>query len=293
MTDIMPAGDAKALPKAIDKGKPNSEKPPLGEDGAALSQPQAARLVNVTFQVNDASLTGFPSQHRLLQGFESANASTETADHKGPEFPLNVPYDPEQAYRTADGKPTQRGEQLQQEAKNLLQSVAKPDGSLSLVDHGKIMDEIAQNKDLSEADKWYLYKQVCNEERKGRNKDGGLIPGTQATRVLFDAAKPTGLPESGKGDVVRHIIIDPTNDGYHGGLVYNGGSWRSGYMQGQWGIHFHEDIEKPIVNLFRGQGIGVDDGDEQASYRQLRALRAMQSGGFNAYSKAWNEGFAK
>jgi hypothetical protein len=238
-------------------------------------------------------LKGFASEKDLLSDFHDDQSGKSDRAGVGPEFPLKNAYDPEAAYKTKDGKATLRGAELQEEARKLIHEIAKPDGSLSLPDHGKIMGEIAQNKSLSEADKWYLYKQVCKQEAGGRDEHGKLIPGTQATRVLFDTAKPTGLPESGKGDVVRHVIIDPTNDSYHGGLVYGGSSWRAGYMTGGSGIFFHERIEKPLVNFSRGQGLGSDAGDEQASYRQLKALQAMQKGGFNAYAHTWNEEFGK
>jgi hypothetical protein len=295
MSELLPPGDAKAVPKPGDKEAGACKETPLVKAGEALSRPQEASFSNALriASAYELSLAGLASQDQLLASLIAANDTKECTVPKNPEFPLKEPYDSEQAYQRTDGKPTKRGEELQKEATRLLKAAAKPDNSLSLRDHGKIMDSIAQNKDLSEADKWYLYKQVCRQEAGSRDSHGILIPGTHALRVLFDSEKPTGLPESGKGDVVRHIIIDPTNDGYHGGLVYGSASWRSGYKKGEEGIHFHEETEKPWVNFVRGQGSGVDVGDEQASYRQLAALRAMQTGGFNAYSKTWNEGFAK
>lgn len=263
----------------------------MGKAGQALSSPADARLIAAGPSASDKTMANFPGEHTLLA--QIGAPADKTALPKGPTFPLSGPYDAEKPYTGPDGKPTKRGEDLQKEAKDLVDKASKPDGSLSLRDHGKIMESIAKQPGLSEADKWYMYQQVCKLESKGRDADGRLIPGTHEHRVLFDAEKPTGLPESGKGDVVRHIIINPTNDGYHGGLVYGSSSWRAGYQKGEDGIQFHERVEKPIVNFLRGQGFGSDAGDEQASYRQLEALRAMQTGGFNAYSRVWNEKFAK
>jgi hypothetical protein len=268
-------------------------KTPLARAGASLSNPKDAALAYPTNTSRDHTLSGFTPEDQLLAHFDRGTRQTGDASPPDPEFPLKAAYNPETPYQTKEGKPTQRGEELQKEAQQLIRGVAKPDGSLSLRDHGKIMEDIAQDKKLSEADKWYLYKQVCKQEALGRDEHGKLIPGTHATRVLFDSEKPTGLPESGKGDVVRHIIIDPTNDSYHGGLVYGSSSWRAGYMSGESGINFHERVEKPLVNFARGQGFGSDPGDEQASLRQLKALTAMQQGGFDAYAKSWNEGFGK
>lgn len=286
------ASDASSSPP-LENQSDKTQKSPLANAGASLSNPNDAALANRTNNARESTLKGFTPEHQLLASLVTGGKQAGDAAPPGPEFPLKAAYNPETPYQTKEGKPTQRGEELQKEAKQLIQAVAKPDGSLSLRDHGKILDAIAHNKELSEADKWYLYKQVCKQEATGRDEHGKLIPGTHATRVLFDSEKPTGLPESGKGDVVRHIVIDPTDDSYHGGLVYGGSSWRAGYMSGESGIEFHERVEKPLVNFTRGQGLGSDPGDEQASYRQLKALRAMQQGGFNAYAKSWNEGFGK
>lgn len=260
----------------------------LSSSGACLSKPDEAGILKQKGQ-GDKVPQGFSDGSKLLAGM---NAHPAEAPSNGPEFPLKGLYNSEQPYLKPDGKPTARGEELQKEAGKLVAEAAKPDGSLSLKDHGKIMQSIADNKNLSEADRWYLYKQVCKLESEGRDDDGRLIPGTQKYRVLFDSEKPSGLPASGKGDVVHHIIIDPTNDSYHGGLVYGSSSMRAGYMRGEKGIFVHERIEKPLVNLLRGEGL-INHGDEEASFRQLKALRAMQQGGFKAYSQSWNDGFGK
>jgi hypothetical protein len=290
------AGDQASRSEAGEHG----DRSALTAAGAALSRPGDAAVLKSKLADQEVP-PGFSAGHSLLAGLSAAKGSekgpetaakgAETAD-KGPEFPIKVPYNAEAAYQV-DGKPTRRGEELQSQALDLVKGAAKSDGSLSLKDHGKIMDHIARDKSLSEADKWYVYKQVCKLEAGGRDHEGLLVPGTRNYRVLFDAARPTGLPESGKGDVVRHIIIDPTNDSYHGGLVYGSSSWRAGFMRGENGIYFHEEIEKPLVNMLRGEGFGVNRGDEAASQRQLKALRAMQQGGFGAYSRSWNEGFAQ
>jgi hypothetical protein len=255
----------------------------------ALSHPEQARTAGKNFPGQTAGLEHFPEQHKLLAQIHET--TSEERRPSGPTFPLKEAYDPKQGY-IIDGKPTAHAQELQHEAKELLAGVAKPDGSLSLKDHAKIMDAIADNKKLTEADKWFLYKEVCDLERQGRNAQGHLIPGTKNYRVLFDAEKPTGIPESLKGDVVRHVIIDPTNDGYHGTLAYGSPGWRSGFMQGEDGIFFHEHIEKPLINKWRS-GRFVDRGDEEESHRQLRALRAMQQGGFNAYAESWRHSFAE
>lgn len=279
------AGDQASRSEAVEHG----DRSALTAAGAALSRPGDAAVLKS--KLGDQKVPpGFSADHSLLAGLSVAEGAEVAA--KGPEFPIKVPYNAEAAYQV-DGKPTRRGEELQSQALDLVKGAAKSDGSLSLKDHGKIMDHIAQDKSLSEADKWYVYKQVCKLEAGGRDQDGLLVPGTRNYRVLFDTARPTGLPESGKGDVVRHIIIDPTNDSYHGGLVYGSSSWRAGFMRGENGIYFHEEIEKPLVNMLRGEGFGVNRGDEAASQRQLKALRAMQQGGFSAYSRLWNEGFAQ
>ncbi|MDR3615363.1 MAG: hypothetical protein P4L53_17525 [Candidatus Obscuribacterales bacterium] len=92
------------------------------------------------------------------------------------------------------------------------------------------------NKTSTKQISGYLYKQIGRDEGKGRDADGRLIQGTKDHRVLFDEAPPDGLPRSGKGDVVRHIIIDPTNDNYHGGLVYGSRSMGAGFSRGGAGI---------------------------------------------------------
>ncbi len=290
MTNPLNTPEVETTRPGADAGSP-AESSAIGTAGQALSSPAEARLTPVLSPAGDATLAKFPGDHNLLAQINSPDGKEAPAID--PVFPLPGPYDPEKAYTGGDGKPTQRGVALQKEAQDLVAKQAKLDGSLSLPDHGKIMETISKQAGLSEADKWYLYRQVCKEESNGRDADGRLIPGTHAHRVLFDTNKPTGLPESGKGEVVRHVIINPTNDGYHGGLVYGSSSWRSGYQTGESGIHFHEHVEKPLVNFFRGQGFSSDAGDEQASDRQLAALRAMQTGGFDAYSRVWNENFAK
>lgn len=268
----------------------HAEKAAVVQAGQALSDPRETAILRKSDAGAgraEASMSHFASSDHLLKGMSE----------QGPKFPLDKSYDPEANYKDASGKPTPRGEQLQGEAKKMVDSLAGADGSLSLKDHAKMMDAISK-KDISEADKWYLYKQVCREESKGRNSEGRLLQGTKEHRVLFDEAPPTDLPRSGKGDVVRHIIIDPTNDNYHGGLVYGSRSMGAGYLRGQAGIFVHEDLAKPVENWYRGEGFGVNHGDEQASQRQLRALRAMQgedgyAPGFNSYAKVWAEGFGR
>lgn len=269
---------------SLEAGKEAAAGSKLDRHGAVLSDPNEARSIG---KVQPSSAADkFPSADGLLNQLHGKDESPV-----GPTFPLDKPYDPTKDYMI-DGKPTERGKELQEEAHKLLAGVAKPDGTLTLRDQGKIMDSIAKDPQLSEGDKWYLYKQVCDLERKGRDNYGWLIPGTKEYRVLFNAQRPTGIPESLKGDVVRHVIIDPTDDGYHGDLVYGKGTWRSGFQTGENGIYFHEHIEKPLANLFRSGVLGVDRGDEEESKRQIAALRAMQKGGFNAYAEEWKKGFA-
>lgn len=235
------ARDRASRSEAVEPG----DKSALTAAGAALSRPGDAAVLK-SQSADQKVPPGFSEGQTLLAGLSAAKGAEAAA--KGPEFPIKVPYDAEAAYQV-DGKPTSRGEQLQSQALELVKGAARADGSLSLKDHGKIMDHIAQDKNLSEADKWYVYKQICKLEAGGRDRDGLLVPGTNNYRVLFDTAKPTGLPESGKGDVVRHIIIDPTNDSYHGGLVYGSSSWRAGFMRGENGIYFHEEIELSLIHI--------------------------------------------
>ena len=153
------------------------------------------------------------------------------------------------------------------------------------------MKKIAENKSLTEADKWYLYKQVCDIERQGRDADGRLLPGTNSYRVLFGLTPPERLEQSLRGDVVRHLIIDPTMDAYHGGLVFGGRNFSAAFMRDKTGIFMHERVLKPIEHMF--QGFPIDRGDEHASLRQLRALKAMQKSGFDGYADQWRREFSK
>ena len=288
------------LHEDFEKGTGATEGDQLGlvKAGRALSNPgetEILKKLTIAAGKGDGGLRQFPSSEHLLKTMEPESGSKSSDSAKGPQFPLTESYNPETGYSDASGKPTARGQQLQAEAKKLVDSLAAADGSLSLKDHGKMMDSISK-ENISEADKWYLYKQICREESKGRNAEGRLIPGTKEHRVLFDEAPPDGLHRSGKGDVVRHIIIDPTSDAYHGGLVYGSRNLGAGFLRGEAGIFMHEDVAKPVENWYRGEGFGVNHGDEEASHRQLRALKAMQGEGsakpgFDSYAKVWNEGF--
>jgi len=221
------------------------------------------------------------------EAFFSGAEAKETA----PKFPLTDKYDPVALYRNADGTPTDRGRELSRQALDQVKGQAAVDGSLSLKGHGEIMKAIADDKSLTEADKWYMYKQVCDIEGQGRDADGRLLPGTTGYRVLFGLTPPSNLEPSLKGDVVRHLIIDPTMDSYHGGLLYSSRSYSAGFLKDTAGIYMHELFLKPIEHMF--QGFPIDRGDEHSSLRQLRALKAMQKGGFNGYAQTWRREFAE
>jgi hypothetical protein len=247
-----------------------------------------------------AAFHGGPSPEAY--GFPIWKVQTQGETHTGPVFPLKDKYGPETGYELSTSPrssaklatPTVRALELRAQANELVRAAAQPDGSMGLRDFGQIMQKIAADKGLSEADKWYLYMQVRNLVKQGRDSVDELIPGTTKYRVLFERQPPTGLSEPTEGDVVRHIIISPTDDGYHGLLVYGSPSWESCFLPGESGILCHERFGKPLKNTITGRSFfGRDPGAEQASFRQLAAIRAMQKGGFDAYSKVWNQQFGQ
>jgi hypothetical protein len=274
--------------KIADKGVPQKDcvegAAPLDAARRCLTDPKAFNPRTNTSDRSTIAAAGLPPG----DGFFTAAAQDKEA---APKFPLTDKYDPVAPYRNPDGTPTARGEELSRQALDLVKGQASGDGSLSLKGHGEIMKRIADDKSLTEADKWYVYKQVCDVEGQGRDANGRLLPGTKGYRVLFGLTPPTNLEPSLKGDVVRHLIIDPTMDAYHGGLIFGSRSYSAAFLRGAAGIYMHELVGKPIEHMF--QGFPIDRGDEHSSLRQLRALKAMQKGGFNGYAQVWRREFGQ
>src|ERR1700678_457411 len=117
MSELLPPGDAKAVPKPGDKEAGACKETPLVKAGEALSRPQEASFSNALriASAYELSLAGLASQDQLLASLIAANDTKECTVPKNPEFPLKEPYDSEQAYQRTDGKPTKRGEELQKE----------------------------------------------------------------------------------------------------------------------------------------------------------------------------------
>lgn len=217
-----------------------------------------------------------------------------------PLHPLKGPINPNVGFETPNGR-TQRGEELFQVSESLLKSAAKPNGDVDFKALGKIMLDTADKKELTEAEKFYVYEKVTQRLKEGRiDGNGQLKPAGSSTYRLTQEG--SDVMRSKKGDVVRHIHISPTNDGYHGDLVYGEGTYKSGWATGKSGVVVHEAL-KAVQQGFKTDPIGmifdsdatakrmVDKGDEQQSYRQLEALQRMQCEGFRGYAEGWVDGF--
>lgn len=119
---------------------------------------------------------------------------------------------------------------------------------------------------------------------------------------------------------MRHVAISPTNDGYHGSLVYGGGSFSErasrGFQDGEEGIEAHERIKQgmkiglpilrtaiPALNLvpkvrendfgWKMPGDHYDSGDAEQSKAQIDSIRSFQESGFAGYASKWNERFVQ
>ncbi|MDR3615364.1 MAG: hypothetical protein P4L53_17530 [Candidatus Obscuribacterales bacterium] len=147
--DDLHTNDKSQRPAATDKLA-------IVQAGQAMSDPSESgflKTINSVAGKVEATLAQFTPSEHLLKGLEESIGSKPSDTANGPQFPLRKSYNPETNYLDAAGKPTSRGEQLQAEAKKMVDAAAAPDGSLSLKDHGKMMDAISK-QNINEADKW-------------------------------------------------------------------------------------------------------------------------------------------
>ncbi len=237
--------------------------------------------------------------------------------------PLKEMYNPKLPYEDESGKRNEGGEALHQRAEELLKEAAGPGGEIDFPAHGKMLSKISEMADLTEAEKLYVYERILAGEAEGRDPhskptEGALrVPGEGRYRLVN---RGNQTPLSGKGDFVRHVAISPTNDGYHGSLVYGGGTTKEqalrGFQDGEDGIEAHERIKQglkilmpiakavhPELNLIpqiRESDFGwkapqdhYDSGDAAQSKAQIDAIRSFQDGGFAGYANKWNDNFVQ
>lgn len=244
--------------------------------------------------VRHKDATGKQFVHRI-----GADGKEQIIEDK-PLHPQKGPFNPSVGFETSAGR-TQRGEELFQASESLLKSAAKPNGDVDFKAMGKIMLDIADMKELTEAEKFYVYEKVSQRLKEGRIEGNGQLKPNGSSKYRL-TQEGSDVMRSKKGDVVRHIHISPTNDGYHGDLVYGEGTYKSGWQTGNAGVVAHEALKAvwqgyktdPLGMIFDSDNTAkrmVDKGDEQQSYRQLEALKRMQCEGFRGYAEGWVDGF--
>lgn len=185
--------------------------------------------------------------------------------------------------------PAERKQMLDDQLKDMCKLYANDKNEISMAQHGKLLQELAGRKDLTEHDKLYMLGQLVHDYNNTKEGKGGTY------RLTSEGADPAILNDFAK-DRLRHQVIEPTNDGYHSDLA--NGSWDDAVK----GINQHEGLFKQIRNAGRavigkeGGGTGFNYGDATASMHQVAAIMNARAGGqwnMQKYADEWNKRFLK
>lgn len=193
-----------------------------------------------------------------------------------------------------DGVPTARGRELRQLSTDLMRRHAAPNGDIDAPRHGRLIMELANDPNLTERERFYVYDQILDEYHRGR-VDGINQPNPSARtdfRFVNEGLSVNNAIRGGggapAGPDIRHILISPGNDGAHGALVYPEGrpGVSYGWARGEQGLVIHEALVGGL-HLLRNDRQDRT-GSIQQSIVQLHALRQMvASGRFRDYAQGW------
>ncbi len=170
---------------------------------------------------------------------------------------------------------------LDKRAVGLLTRYATRNGDVNFKAHGRMLTEIAESQDLTENEKMYLYDCIVKYEFEGLD-DNGLKTRDTRFRLVGDDM-PDDVRSTKGPNVIRHQVLRAplTQDGYHGEIAFDKRST---------GVGFHEGVK-----ALRSDPLDptIDQGDYNASVRQIGAIRQYRAVGFKGYADGWNREFAR
>jgi hypothetical protein len=172
----------------------------------------------------------------------------------------------------------------QHEGRGDYQTNTLNDGTIDFREYGKLLFEIANQKDWTEPEKLYAWTRLNGDE------------GTRYTISTEHSTEKTLDSFRGSWDPYHAFLKAGARDGYHGPM-FSMDEEDSSRL-----IEKHEIEEMTAGNWLRrtarwGAGLvlggkdGINEGDIQASRAQAAALRQMRADGFIGYATEWNKRF--
>jgi hypothetical protein len=163
-------------------------------------------------------------------------------------------------------------------------NVTETDNKVTYKEYGKLLNNIAQRKDLSEGEKVYVWTKLNgNEGKTYKMSTEGANPNVVDTIMPWDTGH--AVLHGGAKDGYHVPMVNMTNDQAINAITENERS--EGKKHG------------PIAGAVRWAagvvtGTGeINRGDFNASVAQVAALRALKSEGFSGYAREWNARFVK
>jgi hypothetical protein len=150
-------------------------------------------------------------------------------------------------------------------------------------DVGNILNDIANDNQLSEPDRAYVWTKIADHKLTStRDRDGALY------FAATEGARPAVIDSNQAFDSPGHAFVGFA-DRYHGRMAM------MSEAQAIATIRDHENNEGGLAGriLRKTPAWHYNTGDFSASMRTVEALRAYRAGGFAAFAATWNRLFVE